>query len=167
MFGVSERLYNPVRCPVRIIDKYVSLLPAIKHSTKKANFYLRSLEKYSPAQWYGEQVVGLNSIRKVMSSICEKAKIKGFIMNHSLRRTGTTRLFRNGIDRKLIKEFTGHTSYAVDAYSITSNEQHKEISTILTGAGWKNQKITEGDIEVGICVTVDDLFVLASAWQPV
>ena len=44
---------NSECCPVRIIDKYMSLLPAIKSTTKKFNFYLRSLEKYNPAQWYG------------------------------------------------------------------------------------------------------------------
>ena len=31
---------NPVRCPVRLIDKYISLLPPVKSSTKKPNFYL-------------------------------------------------------------------------------------------------------------------------------
>ena len=123
---------NPVRCPVRIIDKYISLLPPVKATSKKGNFYLRSLEKYNQAQWYGEQVVGLNSIRRVMSDVCEKAKIKGFITNHSLRRTGTTRLFTKGVERTLIKEFTEHRSDAVDAYAVTSHEQREKLSNILT-----------------------------------
>ena len=38
------------------------------------------------------------------------AKLNGFFTNHSLRCSGTTRLFQNGIDRKLVKESTGHTS---------------------------------------------------------
>ena len=29
---------NSVRCPVRLIDKYISLLPPVKNSTKKPNF---------------------------------------------------------------------------------------------------------------------------------
>ena len=69
-----------------------------------------------------------------MSEACRKAKIEGFITNHSLRRTGTTRLFRSGIDRKLIKEFTGHSSDAVDAYAITSDQQREKISKILTSS---------------------------------
>ena len=109
---------NAVRCPVCIIDKYISLLPLTKPTTEKFNFYLRGLDKTTPAQWYGEQVVGLSMIRKTMQEICKKAKVEGFITNHSLHRTGTTKLFVNDVDRKLIKEFTGHTSGAVDANAI-------------------------------------------------
>ena len=47
------------RCPVRIVEKYLSLCPEY---TKKANFYLQSLQKPMPKQWYGVQVVGLNLI---------------------------------------------------------------------------------------------------------
>ena len=104
---------NQSRCPVHLVDKYVSLLPPVKLNTKKLNFYLHSLEKYSPAQWYREQVVRRNTLRKTISDICKDAKIPGFRTNHSLQRTGTTRLFRVGVDRKLIKEFTMHTSDTV------------------------------------------------------
>ena len=92
---------NPVRCPVRIIDKYISLLPPMRPNVnvKKPNFYLRSLDKFTPGQWYQEQVVGLDTLRKVMSDVCKKANIEGFITNHSLRRTGTTKLFREGISK--------------------------------------------------------------------
>ena len=61
---------DPARCPVRIIDKYINLLPPTKPTTKKFNFYLRGLEKPTPAQWYREQVVGLTTIRKTMQEIC-------------------------------------------------------------------------------------------------
>ena len=111
---------NKVRCPVCIIDKYISLLPVAKKETKKPNFYLCSLEKKTPAQWYWEQVVGLNTLKKVVSEMSKKANLEGFFTNHSLRRTSTTRLFRQGVDRKLIKEFTGHSSDALDQYQITS-----------------------------------------------
>ena len=43
---------NPIRCPVRLIDKYMSLLPPVKTENSKHNFYLRSLEKPNPACWY-------------------------------------------------------------------------------------------------------------------
>ena len=49
---------NVVRCPVRLVDKYVSLCPKVTAKTKKCNFYLRSLEKPNPAQWYSVQAVG-------------------------------------------------------------------------------------------------------------
>ena len=64
---------NVVKCPVRLVDKYMSLLPSCKVN-KKCNFYLRSLEKYNPAQWYGEQVMGLNAIKSVMKQISERCQ---------------------------------------------------------------------------------------------
>ena len=59
------------------------------------------------------------------------ANIEGFFTNHRLRRTGGTRLFRAGVDRKLVKEVTGHRSDAVDAYQITSDEQRKHMSRVI------------------------------------
>ena len=123
---------NSSRCPVRIIDKFMSLLPPVR-GKRKANLYLRSLERYTPVQWYGEQVVGLASLRKIMTDMSKKAKLEGFFTNHSLRRSATTRLFQAGVDRKLIKEFTGHSSDAVDAYQITSDEQRRSLSAIIGG----------------------------------
>ena len=143
---------NSVRYPVRLVDKYISLLPPIKPSTKKFNFYLRGLEKTTPAQWYGEQVVGLGTIQKTMQEICKKAKIEGFITNHSLRRTGTTKLFMSGVNRKLIKEFTGHSSDAVDAYSVTSDKQRQKISNILTNSKGEKQ-VEECTSEVQVSVS--------------
>ena len=62
-------------------------------------------------------------------------------MNHSLHRTGTTRLFRVGVDRKLVKEFTGHSSDAVDAYLTTSHEQREKLCNIISG---ENVQESEG-----------------------
>ena len=121
---------NKMRCPVRIVDKYISLLPPVR-CNRKPNFYLRSLERYTPAQWYGEQVVGINSIRKIMGEISKQTGLEGFFTNHSLRRSGTTRLFQAGIDRKIIKEFMGHISDAVDAYQITSDQQRQRLSEVI------------------------------------
>ena len=38
---------NITRCPVHLVDKYISLCPAY---FKKANFYLQSLQNTNPAQ---------------------------------------------------------------------------------------------------------------------
>ena len=62
-------------------------------------------------------------------------------------------MFRCGVERKLIKEFTGHTSDAVDAYAVTSDEQHERISKILTGGDVEKAKENEqkvGQIEVKV-----------------
>ena len=109
--------------------RYLSLCP--RTYFKKENFYLKSLSKPAPIQWYGREVVGTNTLSKVVKKMMGKAEIEGFFTNHSARRTGGTGLFQAGVNRKLIKEATGHTSDAVDKYHVTSHEQHRCMSNIL------------------------------------
>ena len=47
-------------------------------------------------------------------------EIERYFTYHSTRHTGSTQLFQAGVDRKLVKEITGHRSGAVDKYQITS-----------------------------------------------
>ena len=84
---------NVNRCPVRLVKKYMSLCPKYY---KKNNFYLQGKQRTTPTQWYSCQVVGSNTIGKVVKELMKAAKIEGFFTNHSLRRTGGTRLFRAG-----------------------------------------------------------------------
>ena len=67
------------RDPVRIVEKYISLCPTVTPKTKKFNFYLRSLEKPSPNRWYGEQIVGINSIRKCVKHLVKEANMDVFM----------------------------------------------------------------------------------------
>ena len=117
-------------CPVRLLQKYISLCPEYH---RKPNFYLQSPQKPTPMQWYGEQVVGKCTIAKVVQSLMKTAGIEGFFTNHSARHTGGTCLFRAGVQRKLIKESTGHTSDTVDKYQITSDEQRELMSKVIAG----------------------------------
>ena len=57
---------NSSRCPVRLIEKYLNLCPKYH---KKSNFYLQSLAKPTPMQWYGQQVVGQHTIAKVVQNL--------------------------------------------------------------------------------------------------
>ena len=66
-----------------------------------------------------------------MSELLKHSNLDGYFTNHSLRRTGATRLFNAGVDRKLVKEY--HTSDAVDQYQITSDDQREQISNIIGG----------------------------------
>ena len=121
---------NISRCTVCLVEKYLSLCPIYY---KKKNFYLQSLQKPSPKQWYAEQVIGVHTISKITADLMKAAEIEGYFTNHSLRRSGGTRLFRAGVDRKLVKEFTGHRSDAVDQYQIHGFDQRKKISSIVQG----------------------------------
>ena len=77
--------------------------------------------------------MGAHTIGKVVSAIMTHANIPGFFTNHSLRLSGGTRLFRGGIDRKLVKECTGYCSDDVDTYQVTSMQQREHISNVLKG----------------------------------
>ena len=70
----------------------------------------------------------------MVGKILKEAKMEGFFSNHSLRRTGTTGLFQAGVDRKIIKEYTGHVSDAVDIYQITSEHQKENLRKIISGS---------------------------------
>ena len=64
--------------------------------------------------------------------MCKKAGIAGFKTNHSLRATAATRLYKEGVDKQLIMERTGHHSIdGVRNYKRTATEQVVEISEIL------------------------------------
>ena len=119
---------NPERCCVRLVEKYLRLCPKYQ---KRNNFYLHSLSKPTPNQWYSEQVVGQNTLSKTIKRLFTEASIDGFYTNHSCRCAGTTRLFQSGVNRKLIKEATGHRSDAVDCYAITSEEQRHNMSKVI------------------------------------
>ena len=122
---------NVNRCPVRLIEKYLSLCP--KRYSKKPNFYLQSLVRHTPKQWYGREVMGTNRIKEVVKLLLNDAKIDGYFTNHSLRRTGGSRLFQAGVEQKLVKEVTGHCSDALDCYQITSEQQREMLSKVMSG----------------------------------
>ena len=134
---------NITRCPVRLVEKYLSLCP--QRFMKRNNFYLHALSKPSPKQWYGCQVVGTNYIGGVVKEMMKEAKIEGLFTNHSLSRTGGIHLFQAGIDRKIVKEATGHRSDAVDAYQITSEAQHENISKILSNCSNVQEPIAKSN----------------------
>ena len=130
---------NVNRCPMRLVEKYLSLCPDY---TQKSNFYLQSLQKPRIKTWYCSQVVGAHTLLKKIKTLFSEANLGGFVTGHSLRRSGITRLFQAGVDRKLIKEMSGHKSDAVDCYAVTSDQQRKDLSRIL---GEKPHTISAGN----------------------
>ena len=121
---------NWKRCPVRLIEKYLHLLPK---TGVKPNFYLQSLKRTKPSCWYSTMPVGSNTLHKVVGTLLKNAGLDGFFSNHSLRRTCATRLFQAGQSSKIVKEITGHISDAVEKYQTTSTDQKMHVSGILQG----------------------------------
>ena len=127
-----------------VIDKYVSLCPEF---VKKENFYLQSLSKPAPACWYAKEVLGEGSIGKIMGKMMTEAGYEGFYSGHSLRHTGSTRLFQAGVQRKIVKECTGHRSNVVYKYQITSEDQRETVSKILASKPVNVQSQTASEIK--------------------
>ncbi len=135
------------RCPVKIIDKYIDKLPT--DAFKKNLFYVRPLPNVpigeTEERWFTSVPVGKNTLNNKIKTMCEKAKINGNKTNHCLRATGATMLFDQGVPEKVIKDRTGHHSLdALRIYERTSEDQHKEVSAILSSAS----KTLQEDIPV-------------------
>ncbi|CAB3997374.1 Zinc finger MYM-type 2 [Paramuricea clavata] len=73
----------------------------------------------------------------------EKAGVNGHFTNHSLRATAVSRLFREGVDDKLIKGVTGHRSEALDCYkreTESSMQMSRKYAVEKIHAGRKGDK---------------------------
>ena len=116
------------RCPVRLIIKYMSLLP--KDNRTNA-FYLQPKKKLEPFCWYQSRPVGEKRLRDTIKELCKSAKLPGYYTNHSLRSTAAMKMYRGKIDEQLIMEITGHRSLSVRSYKRTSDAQRKEASNAI------------------------------------
>ena len=119
---------NEERCPLRIILKYLSLLP--KQRSCNA-FYLQPRRKFFGKSWYTNRPAGVNKLRDVVKEMCHDAGLPGFYSNHSLRSTACTKLYYNNIDEQLIQEISGHRSLVVCSYKRTCDKQRKFASKCL------------------------------------
>ena len=121
------------RCPVYILDSYLSKLP--KTGTQDI-FHLRPLEEIpmDPSlPWYSAVPVGRDTLHKKMSTMCKQAGVQGHITNHSLRATSATRMYERNVPEKIIQERTGHRSLeSLRCYERTSGLQHQTVSNILS-----------------------------------
>ena len=65
--------------------------------------------------------------------MCKDAKIEGQFINHSLRATGATELFRNNVPEKVVQQFTEHWSIKyLRQYEKASMDQKMIVSNVLT-----------------------------------
>ncbi len=65
--------------------------------------------------------MGVNSLKKIVSTLAKEAGLVGHFTNHSLRAMAATRMYNGGVDEQVIKEITGHKSDSVRAYKHTSD----------------------------------------------
>ena len=88
------------RCPVRILDQYISKLP--EEAKQKDLFYVRPLEK-KPLElskpWYSSVPLGKHTLQQ---KVCAEAGVVGCKTNHSFRATSVTDMYKAGAPEKLI-----------------------------------------------------------------
>ena len=106
------------RCPVRILDQYISKLP--QEAITQDLFYVRPLETLPSnpsAPWYSSVAIGKHTLNQKVESMCMEAGVTSHKTNHSLRATGATQMYKKGTPEKLIQVRTGHRSLeALRAY---------------------------------------------------
>ena len=119
------------RCIVKILDKYLSLLPP-----KPKAFYLRpvkSVPNIVGTPWFVNVPIGINNTLKlVIPNLSKEAGLSVNYTNHSLRATSATRMYTQNIPEKIIAEMTGHRSLAgLRAYENTTTLQKKTVTKTL------------------------------------
>ena len=119
---------NTKRCPVGIIEKYLSLLPTGRVTQA---FYLQPLKFYYDTCWYQDSPVGINKLQKVVKVICERGGLPGYYTNHSLRAAAATRPYQENFDEQVIAEVTGHRSNVIRTYKRTCSGQRKSATYCL------------------------------------
>ena len=126
---IYENTENSNRCPVRLFEKYTSLLPAGKTNA----FYKKEIcnRKRSPKQWYVNKPIGINSLRPVIKSLCSKVGLSGKFTNHSLCVSAATRLYQKGVDEQTIKQFTGHKSDSIRFYKQSYDKILEDASDVV------------------------------------
>ena len=128
-----ENEANPQRCHVKILDKYLDLIPA--EAKDSDVFYLTPLSK-KPDElgkpWFTCTPVGRNRLNAMMKEMCKVAEFDTTLTNHSLRAYGATKMFQAKVPEKLIQQRTGHKSLeALRRYERTSLPQLLDVSTVM------------------------------------
>ena len=142
-------------CYVFLLRLYFSKLPP--KAFEKDVFYLKPKSSVSGDGliWFDLVSVGRNTLAKFVKTMCSQVGILGHKTNHSLRATGTTRMFEAGVSDKIIQQRTGHCSAeALHLYERVSVEQQKAVLSIL--AGGKGKTLKEEENQMGTHPVCDD-----------
>ena len=122
------------RCIVYLTELYCSRLP--ESAKDKDLFYCKPKMKFTAEDdcWYFDIPIGRNILARKLNDmfIATGLDCEG-IYNHSLRATGISRLYNNGVPEKLIMERSGHLSVeGIRSYERTSDAQRQIVSKVLS-----------------------------------
>lgn len=120
------------RCFVSMVEMYLSKLP--QKAIEKDLFYCKPAKNFEKGVWYYDSPIGHNLLARKLKTMFESAGLDGEnISNHSLRATGVSRMFAQGVPEKMIMERSGHLSSAgVRSYERTTSAQKQTLSDTLS-----------------------------------
>ena len=122
------------RCPVKLIEKYLSHLnPDSSSLFQKPRSPCKSFNPARDTVWYSLTPLGHNTLDNMLRFMTSRAGIKPYLTNHSIRATTVTVLSAANIESRHIKAITGHQSEAsIQSYCDTPTfEQFKQMSSKL------------------------------------
>ena len=122
------------RCPVKLIEKYLSHLnPECSSLFQKPRSPCKSFNPARDAVWYCSTPLGHNTLHNMLRFMTTRAGIIPHLTNHSIRATTITVLSAANIESRHIKAITGHQSEAsIQSYCDTPTfEQFKTMSNEL------------------------------------
>ena len=123
------------RCYIFLLQTYLSRRPKCAFENDK--FYWQPKQKTplgDDSPWFAATPCGRNSLGGTMKQICADAKIPPKT-NHTLRATGTSRMFAANVPEKIIQQQTGHRSLdGLRRYERTSLEQQRAVSLVLASS---------------------------------
>ncbi len=106
----------------------------INKKAEEALLYFKSLGDNNPYVLANSDynVITYRNLFRVLSNILKANNINHGSL-HTLRHTFATKLFRNGVDVKVISELLGHSDIRVtyDIYTHVINEQKKKAVSVL------------------------------------
>ena len=82
---VKQHESSSLRCHVKILDKYLQVLPA--EAKNNDVFYLKplaSVPSNPDAPWFSNTPIGKNKLNVMVKEMCAEAIISGNFTNHSL-----------------------------------------------------------------------------------
>ena len=137
------------RCPVKLIEKYLShLSPKCSSLFQKPRSSCKAFNPATDLVWYCSSPLGHNTLENMLRRMTSRAGIKPHLTNHSIRATTVTVLSAANIESRYIRAITGHQSEeSIKSYCDTPTfEQFKrmsnELSEFFDPAGGDDKAVT-------------------------
>ena len=126
---------SPEKCHIELFKLFKQLRP------DALPFYLQCKKTYKEDTWFTTRPMGINTLQKMLKTMCQKAGLGINHTNHSLKASLATRLYHQNVDEQLIMQMTGHRSIdGVRSYKRTEQWQIRDACAIIDGKSGRVNK---------------------------